>query len=143
MNLIFPSRVYSLGAVVVAAGLAAMAFGAAAQAAQPAHPNSCRDGTCAREAAPPPTASGVPARVKARFTCVGGKSIDATFINTGNRRVRLTLPDGRKMTLPQAVAADGARYANTQETVVFWNKGNTAFMQENGQTTYAECVATR
>ncbi len=143
MNLVFPLRVRPLVTVALAAGLAAMAFGAAAQAAQPAHPNACPDGTCAGGVAPPPTASGVPARVRARFTCAGGKSIDATFINTGNSRVRLALPDGRKMTLPRAVAADGARYANAQETVVFWTKGNTAFMQENGQMTYPGCVAKR
>lgn len=101
------------------------------------------EGRCSREAAPATPASGLPAPVKADFTCAGGTSIDAVFINTGNSRVRLTFSDGRKITLPQAMSADGARYANKAETIVFWNKGNTAFVQENGQTTYADCVAKR
>ena len=86
------------------------------------------------------TTSGLPARVQARFTCADGKSIAATFVNTGNARVQLTLSDGRQMTLPQAMSASGARYANKGETVVFWNKGNTAFIEEGGKTTYADCA---
>lgn len=101
------------------------------------------DGRCSREAAPATTASGLPARVEATFTCAGGTSIEAVFINTGKSRVQLVFPDGRKMTLPQAMSADGARYANKAETIVFWNKGNAAFVQENGHTTYADCVAKR
>lgn len=98
------------------------------------------NGTCTREAAPAKTANGLPARVEALFTCPAGKSINAVFINTGNPRVQLTFSDGRKMTLPQAQSADGGRYANKAETIVFWNKGNTAFVQENGKTTYADCA---
>ncbi len=101
------------------------------------------DGSCTRENAPARTADGLPARVEALFTCARGKSIHATFINTGNSRVQLALSDGRKVTLPHAMSADGARYANKAETIVFWNKGNTAFLQENGQTTYADCAAKR
>lgn len=101
------------------------------------------DGNCTREAAPARTASGLPARVEALFTCAEGKALYAAFINTGNSRVQLTLSDGRKLTLPQALSADGARYANTAGTLVFWNKGNTAFVQEGGQTTYSDCVTKR
>jgi len=101
------------------------------------------NGSCTRDAAPARTASGLPAKVAAVFTCADGKAIDATFINTGSSRVQLTFSDGRKMTLPQAMSADGARYANKAETIVFWNKGNTAFVQENGQTTYKDCVTKR
>src|SRR5581483_12293852 len=35
--------------------------------------------------------------------------------------------------------ASGARYANADESFIFWNKGTTAFITENGQTTYANC----
>ena len=45
------------------------------------------------------------------------------------------------MTLPQAMSADGGRYANKAETIVFWNKGRGAFVQEDGRTTYADCTA--
>ena len=55
-------------------------------------------------------------------------------------RVSLTLSNGRRITLPHALSADGARYANADESFVFWNKGNTAFVTENGTTTYDGCV---
>ncbi len=55
-------------------------------------------------------------------------------------RVSLTLSTGRRITLPHALSADGARYANADESFVFWNKGNTAFVNENGTTTWDGCV---
>jgi membrane-bound inhibitor of C-type lysozyme len=55
-------------------------------------------------------------------------------------RVNLILSDGRQLTVPHAISADGARYANANESFVFWNKGNTAFIQEQGTTTYAGCA---
>jgi len=61
-------------------------------------------------------------------------------------RVSLTFSSGRRITMPQTLSADGARYSNgtdkfgTGETLVFWNKGNTAFVTENGTTTYDGCV---
>lgn len=103
------------------------------------------NGTCTREVAPvktaaPAAAPATPARIVASFTCAGGKKIAATFVNGKSSSVQLALSDGRRMTLPQARSASGARYANTGETIVFWNKGNTAFMEEKGKTTYANCV---
>jgi membrane-bound inhibitor of C-type lysozyme len=44
------------------------------------------------------------------------------------------------MTLSQVVSASGARYANADESFVFWNKGDGAFIEEQGTTTYADCV---
>ncbi len=103
-------------------------------------------GTCSAHAAPgaastPRAGNAAPGRIQARFTCAGGRSIDATFINTGASRVQLAFSDGRRMTLPQAMSADGGRYANKAETIVFWNKGRGAFVQEDGRTTYADCTA--
>ncbi len=77
--------------------------------------------------------------IQATFACAGGKSVDATFDNT-NDQVSLGLSDGRSFTLPHARSADGARYANADESFVFWNRGNTAFIQENGTTTYDGCM---
>jgi len=56
--------------------------------------------------------------------------------------VTLNLSDGRTMTLPQVISASGARYArsNDDESFVFWNKGNTAFITEKGSMTYNGCV---
>lgn len=73
------------------------------------------------------------------FKCDGGKSIDATFYASS---VDLKLSDGRSMKVPQAMSASGARYANKDETFVFWNKGDTAFVTEgkDAKETYTGCV---
>ena len=70
-------------------------------------------------------------------------SIDVTFVNGPKSSVALVLSDGRKLTLPQARSASGARYANANESFVFWNKGDTAFIEENGKTTYDGCSTKR
>lgn len=75
----------------------------------------------------------------ATFKCQGGKSIEATFYASS---VSLTLSDGRSLTVPQAMSGSGARYANKNETFVFWNKGDTAFVTEgdDGKDTYSGCA---
>ena len=75
----------------------------------------------------------------ATFKCKGGKTIAATFYSDA---VDLKLSDGRSLKLPQAMSGSGARYANKDESFVFWNKGDTAFVTEgNAETpTYADCV---
>ena len=78
--------------------------------------------------------------IKATFNCPDGKSIEAEFVNQGDSYVNLVLSDGRTMKLAQAVSADGARYANQDESFVFWNKGDNAFILENDNTTYADCL---
>jgi membrane-bound inhibitor of C-type lysozyme len=81
--------------------------------------------------------------IRASFRCDGGKTIEARFINGAQSRVELTLSDRRTLKLPQAMSGSGARYANADESIVFWNKGNTAFIDEKGTTTYAGCVTGR
>ena len=81
-----------------------------------------------------------PKAIKAVFACDGGKKIDATFVNTGKGSVRLALSDGRSLTLPQTRSGSGARYANKNESIVFWNKGDTAFIDEGGKVTYENCA---
>ena len=75
----------------------------------------------------------------ATFGCKGGKTIEASFYAD---KVALKLSDGRTMTLPQAMAASGARYATKDESFVFWNKGDKAFVTEgkDGAETYSGCV---
>ena len=74
------------------------------------------------------------------FTCDDGKSIVADFYVGDDKFVDLALSDARAMSVPRAISASGARYANADESFVFWNKGDTAFVTENGTTTYAGCV---
>lgn len=76
----------------------------------------------------------------APFSCDNGKSIIATFYPTDDKYVDLVLSDGRKLSVPHAMSADGARYATSNDTFVFWNVGNTAFVTENGTTTFSGCV---
>lgn len=72
------------------------------------------------------------------FACAKGQSIHAIFHTT--ETVDLTLSDGRALTIPQTRSASGARYADADESFVFWNKGQTAFVQEKGVTTFADCA---
>jgi membrane-bound inhibitor of C-type lysozyme len=75
----------------------------------------------------------------ATFKCADDQSIGATFYADS---VALKLSDGRDMTLPQVISGSGARYANADESFVFWNKGNTAFVTEGADEamTYADCA---
>ena len=84
-----------------------------------------------------------PRTVSALFVCKDSKTIDATFINTDSRdtnTVNLTLSDRRQLSLNQTISASGARYANINESFVFWNKGNTAFIEEEGVQTFSDCA---
>ena len=109
------------------------------------------DGTCTRESIPraasPARAAAQSAAVaktiQAFFACDAGKTVNAVFTNGTQSSVKLTLSDGRELSVPQAVSGSGARYANSSESFVFWNKGNTAFIEENGKTTYNGCTTKR
>ena len=76
----------------------------------------------------------------ATFRCADDKSIVAKFYPDD---VDLTFNDGRQVSLPQAMSGSGARYADADGTIVFWNKGNTAFVTEGSDenVTYKDCVA--
>ncbi len=54
------------------------------------------------------------------FKCDANKIIAAQF---REYNVTLELSDGRSMTIPHAISADGARYANADESFVFWTRG--------------------
>ena len=77
--------------------------------------------------------------VTVSYKCSGGAKITADYLNSLNK-VRVTLPGGQQMTVPHAMSADGARYANSDESFVFWSRGNTAFIEQNGNTTYQNCI---
>jgi membrane-bound inhibitor of C-type lysozyme len=76
---------------------------------------------------------------KVVFGCNGDKTIDATFYAD---LVDLTLSDGRSLSLPQTMSGSGIRYANADETIVFWSKGDTAFITEGADETetYSDCI---
>ncbi len=74
------------------------------------------------------------------YACSEGKTIQAVYFNN---TVELQLSDKRNFLLMQAISASGVRYTNSDESITFWNKGNTAFMEEGPDSTitYADCVA--
>lgn len=88
-----------------------------------------------------------------RYACDEGRTIVAEYFEgtagvaangmpIPGGRVSLALSDGRRFDLPQTVSGSGIRYADKAEAIVFWSKGNTAFVQEGpAQTeTYTGCV---
>ena len=90
----------------------------------------------------------------ASFVCDSNRTIDAEFYDDETEvatssdsnqppvpsgSVKLTFAGGTTVDLPQTISADGARYANADETFIFWNKGDGAFIEENGQTTFSNC----
>ena len=87
------------------------------------------------------------------YICNGEKTIEAAFyegeavevelgempVPTGS--VKITLSDGRNFDLPQTISASGIRYANSDESFVFWGKGNGALVLENNvEKSYIGCV---
>jgi membrane-bound inhibitor of C-type lysozyme len=91
---------------------------------------------------------------EATYACDGGNTLDATFFKgetkpptspgappTPGGRVDVKLSDGREMTLRQTISADGGRYANGDESFVFWDKGTRALVLENGKKVpYVGCI---
>ena len=82
--------------------------------------------------------------LQASFTCADGKAIDASFYNEGEfPSVRLVLLNGEtisQITLYQEESASGTKYANSDESMVFWNSGDEVYVEENGEETYSDCV---
>lgn len=86
------------------------------------------------------------------YACDAGKTIDASFYDGTSTpatatqppvpggSVMVTLSDGRTATLAQTISADGTRYANADGSFIFWAKGDGAFVMENDQQTYANCM---
>ena len=73
------------------------------------------------------------------FQCDDSKSIHAVFYKNV---VHVALSNGPEVFLPQTISASGARYANADESLVFWNKGNTAFVTQGNPNiqTYKNCI---
>jgi membrane-bound inhibitor of C-type lysozyme len=76
----------------------------------------------------------------AKFVCAEGKVIDADFYKNF---VHIEFGWQKTLYLPQTISASGARYANSNESIVFWNKGDTAFITEGdpNNPTYKDCLA--
>ncbi len=64
------------------------------------------------------------------FTCDEGKSIHAIFYKQG---VHIWPTNTEDSYLLQTISASGARYANVDESLVFWNKGAEALIMHNNE----------
>lgn len=86
------------------------------------------------------------------YNCDGNKTITAAFYKGENipvepgqppaptGKVKLVFDDGKTTELAQTISADGGRYANADESFIFWDKGGTALVLENGvEANYKNC----
>lgn len=73
------------------------------------------------------------------FVCSKKEEFTIKFI--GVDKIELTSPGKGGVTLNHVLSASGARYANADESIVAWNKGNTLMIIENGKTTHNNCIA--
>ena len=102
---------------------------------------------------PAPSVSAGPTQVM--YACDTGQVINATFTAGETKEptkagqppvpggsVLLTFEDNSTLTLAQTISADGARYANPDESLVFWSKGNGAMVLQSGvEKDFKGCVA--
>ncbi len=83
------------------------------------------------------------------YLCSGGKRLEATYYQLRDRSlafVRLRLPEGRELTLPQIASASGARFSAEQD-FTWWIKGTSGFLQRRDaqgewQVTLKDCDST-
>ncbi|WP_421232209.1 MliC family protein [Aeromonas jandaei] len=69
------------------------------------------------------------------YQCEQGKKVQVRYFSLSDESlsfIKLSLPDGKDYTLPQAISASGARYTDEREAV-WWNKGDEGFVEIRGQ----------
>lgn len=73
------------------------------------------------------------ADITAHYTCSDGSTLVATFVASPNvpTSVTLHLSGGKSLALPQAMSADGGRYADGKTE--FWIKGKGATFTYGGR----------
>ncbi len=74
----------------------------------------------------------------AAYRCANGETLTATFTMTPGAAT-LAFSDGRTLKLPQALSADGGRYA--EDGTEFWIKGDGATLTQDGKKTV--CTTTK
>lgn len=72
------------------------------------------------------------------YFCSEDNSVITTIFGD-NETLKLVMGD-ISYTLSQTMSASGARYANFDESVVFWNKGVEGTVEINGETLYQNCI---
>lgn len=64
------------------------------------------------------------------YACNDNKTVEAEIFDT---HAKVGLSDGRNLDLAKKTTTDGDRYANADESIVFWRKTNGALILENNQ----------
>lgn len=65
------------------------------------------------------------------YLCEQNQKVQVRYFSLSDESlnfIKLSLPNGKDYTLPQAVSASGARYTDDHE-VVWWNKGKEGFVE--------------
>lgn len=73
---------------------------------------------------------------EASYSCADGTTINVQFLADESAIVTL---DGTPYELSQVQAASGARYANSDESFVFWEQGGEAVVLVDGEVMYDAC----
>ena len=81
-----------------------------------------------------------PEEMNAEFACSNDKSIKVVFISREQNSVQLELSDEREFELPSVMSDDGGKYANVDESVIFWNTPEATYLEEGGIVTYSDCI---
>lgn len=83
-----------------------------------------------------------PAMLGVHYFCSDAKTLSAVY---EEKKVTVTFDSGRTISLPMAVSGSGVRYEVqdeiTAENIVFWSKGDSAFVTENEITIYEDCIS--
>jgi membrane-bound inhibitor of C-type lysozyme len=75
--------------------------------------------------------------VRAKFVCPDKTVISVDFYTDF---VRIKTPLLGTIHLPRTISGSGARYANNDGSIVFWNKGDSAFITQNDEIILDNCV---
>jgi membrane-bound inhibitor of C-type lysozyme len=76
-----------------------------------------------------------PALRRVGYRCAGGVTITAAF---EGRKVVVTLPDGRNLTLEREPGGSGTRYSDRHVTL--WTRGKEGFVEESAAVLYRACI---
>src|SRR5690606_22118952 len=79
------------------------------------------------------------------YSCDEGRTLSVAYYGSASAAtgtVDVALDGGATTTLIQTVSASGIRYANTDESFVFWSKGKEALVMRNNvmDLEYANCT---
>lgn len=78
---------------------------------------------------------GIKVVYEAEYICLDQSRIEARYFSLTDDSlnfVKIKMPDGEKHTLPQVIAASGARYSD-EHSIQFWIKGNAMTLYAMGE----------